>query len=133
MTARCFEDSRTCAPADPRCERRTTPRRATLRFLGCAIALLAACGGGGGGKRRGDTYAAATSAQEACCEHLSPGPREDCLRDIVRVNDEAVARSAANQDTYACVQEHFACDPGTGHATQPSAQAQLDCIQDLPQ
>jgi hypothetical protein len=118
------------APAG--CERLSTPRHTTLRFAALALAVLAAACGGGGGKKRGDTYAAATSAQEGCCEQLTAGPREDCLREIVRVPDEAVAHSDANQDTYACVQEHFACDPGTGHATQASAQAQLDCIQDLP-
>lgn len=129
-------DIETCAASVPagggHRERLSTIRHTTLGRLGVAFALLLAACGGDGGKRRGDTYAAATSAQEQCCEHLVPGPREDCLRDIVRVQDEAVARSASNQDTYACVQEHFACDPGTGRATQPSAQAQLDCIQDLP-
>ena len=93
-------------------------------------AALTACGGGGG--KRGDTYVAATSAQEACCEHLATG-RDACLQEIVRAPDDAVARSSANQATYACVEEHFACDPATGRATQASAQTQLDCIQDLPQ
>lgn len=129
-------DIGTCASAAGHpaaaCERVSTPRHTTLRRIGVALVislLAAACGGGG--KKGGDTYAAATNAQEACCEQLAAG-RDDCLREIVRVPDEAVARSDANQDTYACVQEHFACDPGTGRATQPSAQAQLDCIQDLP-
>lgn len=115
-------------------ERLSTIRHTTLGRLGVAFAALwlAACGGGDRGPaKRGDTYAAATSAQEQCCEHLAAG-RDDCLREIVRVDDAAVAGSDANQATYACVQEHFACDPGTGRATQPSAQAQLDCIQDLP-
>ncbi|HVK73021.1 MAG TPA: hypothetical protein VM734_06855 [Kofleriaceae bacterium] len=114
------------------CERSATPRSTTLARLGLGIALaatLAACGGGG---KRGDTYVAATSAQEACCEHLTAG-RDQCLAEIVRAPDEAVARSEANQDTYACVQEHFVCDPATGKASRESAQAQLDCIQDLPQ
>lgn len=91
------------------------------------VITLAACGGG----RRGDTYARATQAQEQCCEHLSGATRDDCLHKLVRVGDPEVARTPANQDQYACVQEHFVCDPTTGHATQPSAQAQLDCIQDL--
>lgn len=127
----------TCASAAPcgsrGCERPATLRRTTVRFLALAIATLfaAACGGGGGGGKRRDTYAAATSAQEACCENLAGEPRDTCLREIVRVSDEAVARSDANQATYACVQEHFACDAATGRATQESAQAQLDCIQDL--
>lgn len=115
-------------------ERVSTIHHTTLGRFGVVFAALwlAACGGDSGPAKRGDTYAAATSAQEKCCEHLAAG-REDCLREIVRVNDAAVAGSEANQDTYACVQEHFACDPATGRATQPSAQAQLDCIQDLPQ
>ncbi len=98
--------------------------------LALALALAVACGGG---TKRGDTYAAATSAQDACCEHLAGPGRDACLAEIVRAPDDAVAHSKANQDTYACVQEHFACDPATGKASQPSAQAQLDCIQDLPQ
>jgi hypothetical protein len=130
------EDIRRCAASSAATathrERVSTIRHTTLGRIGLAFAFLLGACGGDGGSRRGDTYAAATSAQEQCCEHLVPGPRDNCLRDIVRVQDESVARSASNQDTYECVQEHFACDPGTGRATQPSAQAQLDCIQDLP-
>jgi hypothetical protein len=88
---------------------------------------LAACGG----SPRGDTYAKATHAQEQCCEQLSGATRDECLQKLVRVSDPEVAATPANQDQYACVTEHFVCDPTTGHATQPSAQAQLDCIQDL--
>jgi len=110
-------------------ERRTTAARNTVaRILRLWIALsLAACGGG----RRGDTYAKATQAQEQCCEWLRGASRDDCLQKLVRVGDPAVAATSANQDQYACVTEHFVCDPMSGHATQPSAQAQLDCIQDL--
>ncbi len=93
------------------------------------VLLASACGGGS--SKRGDTYVAATSSQEQCCEHLAGGARDNCLASIVRVPDPAVARSPANQDTYACVQEHFACDPASGTATPASAQSQLDCIQDL--
>jgi hypothetical protein len=111
-------------------------RGATKARAGVVTALrwwfaltLAACGGG----HHGDTYARATDVQQQCCEHLAGDVRSTCLRDIVRVDDASVARSDANQSTYACVTEHFACDPATGHATKASAQAQLDCIQDLPQ
>lgn len=112
-------------------ERRTTPRNNTVaRVLRLWIAItLAACGGG----HRGDTYARATHAQEQCCEVLSGPSRDDCLQKLPRVNDPEVAKTRANQDQYACVQEHFVCDPSTGHATQQSAQASLDCIQDLDQ
>lgn len=134
-----FASSGTCAPSQlataPDREFSGTPRRATVSFLvvtGIAL-LAAACGGGGGKAKGGDTYAAATSAQERCCEHLAGGARDSCLQQIVRVPDEGVARSQQNQATYACVQEHFVCDPSTGMPTQQSAQQQLDCIQDLPQ
>jgi hypothetical protein len=136
-----FESSGTCAPGTaptaPDRECLGTTRHTTLGFLVVAgIALLAgACGGGGGKQARsgGDTYVAATSAQEQCCEHLAGGARDSCLAGIVRVPDDSVARSQQNQQTYACVQEHFVCDPSTGMPTQDSAQSQLDCIQDLPQ
>jgi hypothetical protein len=113
-------------------EQGITPRRATvvaaLRVAVLGIAL-AACGGGS----HGDTYAHATHVQEECCEHLAGPARDGCLHDIVRVEDTAVAKASANQSTYACVTEHFACDAATGHATVASAQAQLECIQDLSQ
>jgi len=111
-------------------ERRATPEKATVaRVLRLWIAItLAACGGGG---KHSDTYTTATQAQEQCCENLKGPGRDECLQKIVRVSDPEVAKTKANQQQYACVQEHFTCDPATGHATQASAQAQLDCIQDL--
>ncbi|HEY5927399.1 MAG TPA: hypothetical protein VIV11_37200 [Kofleriaceae bacterium] len=110
-------------------EQRATPRGNTVaRVLRLWVALtLAACGG----SPRGDTYARASQQQEQCCESLSGPTRDDCLRKLVRVEDPQVAKTSTNQDQYACVSEHFVCDPTTGHATQQSAQAQLDCIQDL--
>ena len=113
------------APVTSIRERRATPVRTTVVAL--ALSLVAACGGG----RHGDTYAKATSAQEGCCEHLSGPGRDECLQKIVRVNDAEVAKTSTNQSTYACIQEHFTCDAQTGHATAASAQAQMDCIQDL--
>ena len=104
-------------------ERRVTPIRATLWCLLLALG----CGGG----HHGDTYARGVKVQEQCCEHLQSGARDDCLRKIIRVEDPEVAKSSTNQQTYACVVEHFTCDPETGHATPASAQAQLDCNQDL--
>ncbi|MEO8705645.1 MAG: hypothetical protein ABI867_36780 [Kofleriaceae bacterium] len=91
-------------------------------------ALAAACGGGG---QRSDTYARATDVQGDCCQHLSGAARDSCLSGVVRIDDRGVASSTPNQATYACVVDHFVCDPGTGKPTQPSAQAQLECIQDL--
>lgn len=98
------------------------------RVLRLWVAIsLAACGGG----HRGDTYAKGTQVQEQCCENLKDASRDECLKKIVRVSDPEVAKTSTNQQQYACVTEHFVCDPQTGHATQASAQAQLDCIQDL--
>lgn len=106
----------------------------TLRWwfaITLASLALAACGGGGGSSKKGDTYARATDAQQQCCEHLSGPARDQCLGDVVRVDDQGVARTEVNQATYSCVVEHFVCDPKSGRPTQPSAQAQLECIQDL--
>jgi hypothetical protein len=111
-------------------ESAATTRLTTLArgCLAAAIALAAACGGS---SKRVDRYQVATDLQERCCEKAPD--RDDCLRGIVRAPDGDVARDPANQQTFACVQEHFACDETTGRATAASAQAQLDCIQDLPQ
>jgi hypothetical protein len=112
-------------------EHGATPARAyVVTALRWWFALtLAACGGG----RHADTYARATNVQQKCCEHLAGDSRDTCLHDIIRIDDATVARSDASQSTYACVTEHFSCDSATGRATKASAQAQLDCIQDLPQ
>jgi len=111
-------------------EQPTTPKKHTVaRALQrwWILLTLAACGGG----KHGDTYAKGTQVQEQCCEHLQGQPRDACLQKIVRVSDADVAKSKANQQQYACVVEHFTCDASTGQPTPASAQAQLDCIQDL--
>ncbi|MBA3818170.1 MAG: hypothetical protein H0X17_04715 [Deltaproteobacteria bacterium] len=112
------------------------PLRSTRRWwvaltLALTFALTFASGaaGCGGGKRR-DTYARATDVQGACCEHLSGPARDQCLGEIVRVEDPQAAKTSTGQATYACVVEHFVCNPETGRPTQPSAQAQYDCIED---
>jgi hypothetical protein len=102
----------------------TTGLRAATLIL--ALAATLGCGG-----RHGDTYAKGTNAQESCCENLAGEARAACLQKIVRVEDPNVAASRVNQDTYACVVEHFVCDAATGAATKDSAQSQLECIQDL--
>lgn len=107
-------------------ERLATLGRTTLALL---VLTAAACGGGGG--KRPNTYARGTQVQEQCCENLNGPARDQCLQKIVRVSDPEVAATPTNQQQYACVAEHFVCDPQTGHATQASAQAQMDCIQDL--
>jgi hypothetical protein len=105
---------------------KVTVARALRIFTVALVVALAACGGGS----HRDTYAKATDAQQTCCEHLAGPGRDQCLHGIVRVEDFA-QKAPQNQSTYACVVEHFTCDPQTGHATQQSAQAQIDCIQDL--
>jgi hypothetical protein len=116
-------------------ERERTTSRHTVAAISrwwlilIGVVFAAACGGSD--KPRADTYARASHAQEECCEHLAGDARAQCLGSLVTVNDPAVASTSTNQDTYACVMEHFECDPATGHATQASAQSQLDCIQDL--
>lgn len=104
------------------CERRTTIAAVTL-----LLALAIGCGGGG---KRTDTYAKGTDAQAQCCENLTGSERDRCLSEIVRVEDPEAAKTSTNQATYACVVEHFVCDPKTGRPTQASAQAQYDCIED---
>ena len=106
-------------------ERGATPNLATV-----ALSILLLAGACDGGKKK-DTYARGTHVQEECCEHLSGPARDECLQKIVRVSDPEVAKTSVNQQQYACIAEHFVCDPAQGHATQASAQAQMDCIQDL--
>jgi hypothetical protein len=131
--------SRHIAPNTTIRERQVTNSRTTLvtrasRWLvaSVVISVMAACGGGGGGGKKPDTYARANDVQGQCCQHLQAGARDQCLQGIVRIDDTAVASTSTNQATYACVVDHFQCNPETGHPTQQSAQAQLECIQDLP-
>lgn len=106
-------------------ERKATPVKTTLVTGWLLFAI--ACGG----SSRGDTYAKGSHLQQECCEHLSGGARDKCLGELPKVEDKQVQSSSANQATYACVVQHFTCDKATGHATQASAQAQLECIQEL--
>lgn len=133
MIARLFSsDTHLATSSRSSCERRVTFGRHTLLTILLGLsALTAGCGGNKGGSAGGDTYARGTQVQESCCEHLSGPGRDGCLKQIVRIDDHTVASSAVNQATYTCVVDHFTCDTATGHATQPSAQAQLECIQDL--
>ena len=114
-------------------EREATPRRITaVTRRRSAIALIAAAlVAGCGSKPRSDTHAKASNVVAQCCEHLRGGDRDKCLAEMPRVDDQGAARTSTNQQTYACVVDHFVCDPQTGRATQPSAQAQYDCVEDL--
>jgi len=74
-------------------------------------------------------YRPALTSQEQCCQKLADANAQHaCLADIPRTQDET---SPINQETFQCVERHFACDPGTGRATRDSAQQQLDCLNDL--
>jgi hypothetical protein len=74
-------------------------------------------------------YRPALATAERCCEGLSDASaRSACLADVPRTEDEA---SPINQETFQCIERHFRCDPATGRATRESAQAQLDCLNDL--
>jgi hypothetical protein len=121
----------TTANAGRRDSRFTNSRNTVMAWLRIATAFfaLAACGG----SKQTDTYARGTDVQGKCCENLAGTGRDSCLKSVVRIEDMAVATTSVNQATYACVVEHFKCDPSTGKPTQPSAQAQLECIQDLQQ
>ena len=109
----------------------TTPRTTVVNarrwWVPLTLALLVACSGGG---KRTDTYAKGTDVQGQCCENLTGAERDRCLSEIVRIEDREAAKTSTNQATYACVVEHFVCDPSTGRPTQKSAQAQYDCIED---
>jgi hypothetical protein len=108
----------------------TRQRHSVVIHLRCVLlaAGLVACGGGGSSR---DTYTRATDVQGACCEHLAGDARTQCLQHVIRIDDPGVAKSSFNQQTYACVIDHFTCDPASGKPTQQSAQAQLECIQEL--
>jgi hypothetical protein len=89
---------------------------AVLTALGCATAAT-------------NHYKPAVVAQEQCCDRLAdPNARNTCRGEIPRTQDES---SAINQETFQCVERHFDCDAATGRATRASAQAQLDCLNDL--
>lgn len=100
----------------------------TLLMTVLAALALGACGHDTAKK---DTYAKGTEVQETCCEHLAGDARAQCLQGIIRVGEPDVAKSSVNQEQYACVADHFTCDPAVGHATKDSAQAQMDCLQAL--
>ncbi|HEY4177818.1 MAG TPA: hypothetical protein VGM90_13320 [Kofleriaceae bacterium] len=99
-----------------------------MTVLAALASSLGACGHDTAKK---DTYAKSTEVQEGCCEHLAGDARAQCLQGIIRVGDADVAKSSVNQEQYACVADHFTCDPTAGHATKASAQAQMDCLQAL--
>jgi hypothetical protein len=112
-------------PATPHRHRAVTLKHRWTVAL--TLVIAAACGG----SRRPDAHARASDVVARCCEHLTGGARDRCLAEMPRVDDPGAAKTSTNQQTYACVVDHFVCNPETGHATQPSAQAQYDCIEDL--
>ena len=73
-----------------------------------------------------DRRTAQPTAAELCADRKGE-ERSTCENDVVR----SVRSSKVSRSTYACVQRHFVCDGMTGTATKASAQAQLDCINDI--
>jgi hypothetical protein len=99
------------------------------RFARAVLALLLGVTAASCATTNANYYRPALAAQESCCKGLTdPGARNACLADVPRTQDEA---SSINQETFSCVQRNFRCDPATGRATHESAQAQLDCLNDL--
>ncbi|NMC72559.1 MAG: hypothetical protein GYA57_21220 [Myxococcales bacterium] len=102
--------------------------RATA-WAAAAILGLAALDCGGAAT---NYYTSAVTRQEECCDRLADAAaRESCRAQIRRVDSEAAANTDVNQQTFRCVDRYFECDPATGRATRDSAQAQLDCLNDL--
>ena len=96
-----------------------------IRFLALSLVGIAACAT----TDTANHYRPALASQEQCCQRLpDPNAQRACLADIPRTQDET---STINQETFQCVERHFACDPQTGKATRDSAQQQLDCLNDL--
>lgn len=102
--------------------------RATALVAVAVLGLGAlACGGAAA-----NYYTSAIEKQESCCDRLADAAeREACRAQIRRVDNEAAANTDVNQETFRCVDRYFDCDPATGRATRDSAQAQLDCLNDL--
>jgi hypothetical protein len=95
-----------------------------LRVLALSLVAAAACA-----TTDVNHYRPALANQEQCCKQLTDQNAQGaCLADISRTQDET---SPINQETFQCVEQHFACDPRTGRATRDSAQQQLDCLNDL--
>jgi hypothetical protein len=92
-----------------------------------AVALLPlfACGG----PAKGKSYEKALSKQEKCCQALADAQaRSTCQDSIIRIDDPEAKDTAVNEATFACVEEHFACDSSTGRATKEASQKAYDCI-----
>ncbi|HEY4175929.1 MAG TPA: hypothetical protein VGM90_03825 [Kofleriaceae bacterium] len=103
----------------------TTPR--TWIALSALAVMIAACGG----NKTQSNYSRGVQVQEQCCESLAGDARDACLKQVVRVDDPTAQKTATNEQTYACVVDHFVCDPTTGHETAASAQSQHDCTDEL--
>jgi hypothetical protein len=77
-------------------------------------------------------YRRATAKQEQCCNRVGdPAAKSACLGEVPRLESVAAETTPTNQETFRCVDRHFACDASTGRATRESAQGQLDCLNDL--
>lgn len=103
-----------------------------MSVMGGWVLAAAFVGAAGCGGAAVNAYQSAMARQEQCCDRLAdPSSATACRDAIPRVDSPAAETSDVNQDTFGCVDRYFECDASTGRATQPSAQAQLDCITDL--
>ncbi|MBN1770078.1 MAG: hypothetical protein JXB32_02360 [Deltaproteobacteria bacterium] len=108
---------------------RGAARPAALVLAATLVGSVLACGGA---TPDVNYYATAISRQEQCCDGLADtAARDECRAQIRRLDSEAAANTDVNQQTYHCVERYFECDSATGRATRESAQAQLDCLNDL--
>jgi hypothetical protein len=111
---------------------RTKGERRLVRSAVGVTVLLGVLAGAACGAASQNYYQTSIAKQEDCCDGLGdPAAVSACRQGIPRVDNPAAETSSVNQDTFQCVDRYFTCDAATGHATQPSAQAQLDCITDL--
>ena len=111
---------------------KTTGDRRAVRCIAGLSALFGVLSGLACGGAATNYYQTAVVKQEDCCGRLvDPAAVTACREGIPRADNPAAETSPVNQDTFQCVDRYFTCDPATGRATQPSAQAQLDCITDL--
>jgi hypothetical protein len=107
--------------------------RSFRKAVRCALLLAAVAESASGcGGATVNYYTSAVTRQEQCCDGIADAAaREACRAQIRRVDGESVANTDVNQETFACIDRYFRCDAATGRATRDSAQAQLDCLNDL--
>src|SRR4051794_24858281 len=86
--------------------------RSTLGFFVSLCALVAAGAFAACATTDVNHSKPARASQDQCCTRLAdPNAKQACLADIPRTQDET---SNINQETFQCVEKHFACDSASG-------------------